>query len=167
MDLLHGQKEWIMRDDKERSLGVIASEPINTTARLVTMPSKDNYEYKTKINQFHSSEPPLLRSVFAGGSGEFKDMVGRKFGRFTVIGASVKKPRRGHILWACKCSCGMYEHRTTASIKNLNNFMDMCHNCRHEITIKKREYYITNGKYPDESEELDFEKQLAKRMGFK
>ena len=154
-----------MRDDKERSLIVLSSEPINSTARVVLSQSKDNYEAELNIKHFHSTECPPLRTVYAGGSREFTDMVNRKFGRFTVIGASIKKPKRGHILWACKCSCGVYEHRTTASVKNPNNFMDMCHRCRHEITIKKREFFISNGYYPDGNEELEFEKQIARRMG--
>ena len=165
VDSIYGQKEWLMRDDKERSLIVLSSEPINNTARMVLSQSKDNYEAELKISHFHSTECPPLRTVYAGGSREFTDMVGKRFGRFTVIGASIKKPKRGHILWACKCSCGIYEHRTTHSVKNINNFMDMCHRCRHEITIKKREYFITNGNYPEKDKELDFEKELARRMG--
>ena len=155
-----------MRDDKERSLVVMASEPINSTARVVLSQSKDNYEAELNIKHFQSYECPPLRSVFAGGSREFTDMVGKKFGRFIVVGASTKKPKRGHILWAVKCICGIYELRTTHSVKNVNNFMDMCHRCRHEITIKKREYFITNGHYPSSGkEELEFEKELAYRMG--
>ena len=83
-----------MRDDKERSLIVLSSEPINNTARMVLSQSKDNYEAELRISHFHSTECPPLRTVYAGGSREFTDMVGKRFGRFTLI--TNRKIARSH-----------------------------------------------------------------------
>ena len=76
VDSIYGQKEWLMRDDKERSLIVLSSEPINNTARMVLSQSKDNYEAE-KI-----SDNELQVKAWFGGSvddsypkGEFAQMA--------------------------------------------------------------------------------------------
>lgn len=54
------------------------------------------------------------------------DLTGRRFGRMTVIGLSKERPK----LWACRCSCGLFEFRKAKAIKNPTNTWDCCEKCR-------------------------------------
>jgi hypothetical protein len=38
-----------------------------------------------------------------------EDIVGKTFGRLTVVDKSLKRSKCGHRLWTCRCSCGNYK----------------------------------------------------------
>jgi hypothetical protein len=64
-------------------------------------------------------------------------MVGRKFGRFTVVGlAADYNPKKG-ARWAVKCACGDYETRKAAAINNPSNVVDCCRKCDHLWMVRK------------------------------
>lgn len=46
-----------------------------------------------------------------------KDLLGKRFGRLTVIGTS-KKKRKNDSFWACRCSCGELRTVRGADLKN-------------------------------------------------
>jgi len=49
--------------------------------------------------------------------GKYKDLVGQKFGRLTVIKDTGKRGQAGTVIWLCKCDCGNEVERSQNAIQ--------------------------------------------------
>lgn len=118
------------------------SKPINKTAALV-IGKGEQYKSPKKINAKHSYAPIKTRPITLNelNAEGFIDLTSHKVGRLTVVGLSAEKPGR----WVCRCSCGMYTERKSKAIKNKNNYVDMCEECRHLVWLKRAEHYRRTG----------------------
>lgn len=108
-----------------------ASSPLNTTAARVVS-GGENYDPKINFaNHWHSDCPPKMRRIPEISLQTCGDLIGKKFGRLTVIGLAddynPKQPAR----WVVRCACGDYEHRSARAIRNPKNDQDRCLKCKH------------------------------------
>lgn len=123
-----------MKPDKATVFDKIgASTPLNRTAGAVTGEGEQAWKSEKAMPPgfLHWDAPPRMVEP---GTGE-TDLRGKKFGRFTVVGAlapGIVKGRR----WVCRCVCGDYEARTTQTISmalaglvDLNQIGYRCWNC--------------------------------------
>lgn len=84
------------------------------------------------------------------GHGPKFDLTGSVFGRFTVIGLSPNRSKRGKIQWECRCSCGEIRHIPTNSLIVKNSRSCGC--LKRDLTIARctlpdnegafREFYL-------------------------
>lgn len=58
---------------------------------------------------------------------QYDRMVGKKFGRWLVIGLAATKK----VAWVVRCSCGRYEHRRTTALERAEETDDACRECGH------------------------------------
>lgn len=100
------------------------SLPVNRLAARILKPGI-NYEPDKIIDQRHWDARPKTIPV----SRSIKNVTGKKFGRFTVVGLYLRDKRGS--LWAVKCVCGSFETRRTRSVINPSNDKDRCDKCRH------------------------------------
>lgn len=128
---------------------IIASRPVDATAARVTSAGPKGLESSKRIAQAHSDVPLPMRSV---PSEVRHNLIGRSFGRFTVIGLSVTRPSQpGGQAWVCRCSCGQYEIRRSRSIQNTKNAaIDRCDRCRQVEYLRRLSERRQLGYYPDE-----------------
>ncbi len=73
-------------------------------------------------------------------------LVGKKFGRLTVLGATNKRTKNQEIIYKCKCDCGNIKYTTSARLKNGSVKSCGCYNLdtSREVGIKARQ---RNDKY--------------------
>ena len=50
------------------------------------------------------------------GERRSKDLIGKKFGRLTVIKKTKKRNSTGNVIWKCKCDCGKYKEVATVDL---------------------------------------------------
>ena len=102
---------------------IASAEPINRLAAIVTSKGTQ-FKPTSKPSNYDVRDVQPVLKPWAETTGE--DLTGRKFGRFAVVGYSAEKPAR----WVVRCQCGLYEFRTSKSVKNPNNDTDRCQDCR-------------------------------------
>jgi len=73
--------------------------------------------------------------------GTVADLVGCRFGHFTVLGWYAEGNG-----WVVKCSCGIYTVRKTRAVLNPQNSWDRCERCRHLMYLKRDEHWRVHGK---------------------
>lgn len=136
--------------------------PLDSTAAKVTAKGT-HYEPKFKAcAAVHSDVPPPMRNIPALNLPDWRDLPGKKFGRFAVLGLAAEyNPKKG-ARWVVRCSCGSYEIRATKAIRNPENSQDCCKKCRHLIYIKK-EYSRIGGRSFSEfiGSELELDRRSA------
>lgn len=66
------------------------------------------------------------------------DMIGKKFGKLTVIKEYKRRTKNGHIIYKCKCDCGKYTNVVGSNLRRKNT--RSC-GCLQKIT------HIKHGKY--------------------
>ena len=54
------------------------------------------------------------------------DLVGKKFGRLTVISKSERRNKKGQVIWKCLCDCGNYVEKTTSALTNNKTTLKSC-----------------------------------------
>ena len=54
------------------------------------------------------------------------DLVGKKFGRLTVISRSAERNKRGSVMWECACDCGKYVRKTTVALTHNRSRLKSC-----------------------------------------
>lgn len=113
---------------------ILTLVPVNRTAGMVTS-SGQHYECSAKNNEYETDIPIPTRLV------PQDDLTGRRFGRFTVIGLSLKRSR-----WVVRCDCGVYTLRKAKAIKNMNNDFDCCKECKHLLYLKRHDIWKRTGK---------------------
>lgn len=88
--------------------------------------------------------PPKQSREIAGNTGSkepIDNLVGVKFGRFTVLRKASVAPARYEV----KCECGNVELRSSKAIINKNNALDCCTKCREFVySVRSGIYYRTN-----------------------
>lgn len=130
---------------KNRFDAILASVPMNGTAGAVTSPGVHYTPVlKDAPHLLHWDAPPKIRAIpNGGGSTQFNDLSGIKFGRFTVVGVwddAEGAPRNDvKTKWVVRCACGDYEVRSSRAVKNPKNDQDRCRFCR-DLEYKKRRY---------------------------
>ena len=67
------------------------------------------------------------------------DMVGKKFGRLTVL-KEVGRNKYGHVLWLCMCDCGIEKIINGSSLRE--GFSKSCGCLRKELTGKRAKEMI-------------------------
>lgn len=128
---------------------ILVRGPINRIAGLVVS-GGEHYEPNTKGNGGDSEVPiavvPVPKIIRKGAG--YVDLVGRRFGRFTVLGLSACSSRA----WVVRCDCGRYSLRTSKAIKNPVNVGDMCEHCRHLVYLRRTDIWRRTGKHVDLNE---------------
>ena len=66
---------------------------------------------------------------------EYKDLVGQKFGKLTVIRMSEKRNKANLRLWECLCECGHTTYATSAILNSGHKVSCGCINSRGELKI--------------------------------
>lgn len=95
--------------------------PIDGTAARVVSQKGETWEPTLKLppGYYRSETPPKLRSLETKGG---LDLRGQRFGKLVVIGLSDEVPsgqsRKKYALWAVRCDCGFYEHRSARALRN-------------------------------------------------
>lgn len=120
---------------------VITSNPIDRTAAKVTGPGI-HYEPPKKNNGLHWDAPPPTIPIpkHVRKNPQVVDCIGKKFGRFTVVGLYTESP-----LWLVRCNCGHYETRKQRAILNPGNGSDCCDYCRHLLYLKRHSRWRSTG----------------------
>ena len=83
--------------------------------------------------------------------GMYIDLIGKQFGRLTVVGNTGKTKKPGGQIWECRCSCGNVVYKTTANLKK-----DNCKSCgclRKEIMSRTGEERKKRSSYKQEHSE--------------
>ncbi len=78
-------------------------------------------------------------------SRNYKNLIGQKFGKLTVIGQNNRQSTKDrHILWDCQCECGSI--RTVSSKSLLSGNVLECYNCSNHKSIGEQqiETLLTN-----------------------
>lgn len=122
-----------MAKQKNTFDAILASAPANATAARVT--SKGTH-FTPKMNEAnhiaHWDAPPKMRKVDTSTGAP--NLVGAKFGRFTVVGClddtNGASRKEIPIKWVVRCACGDYEVRTSRAVRNPANSEDRCRVCR-------------------------------------
>lgn len=119
---------------------VLASVPQGAVAGRVTARGT-HYEPRmnpTPATHYHADVPPPLKRCPNPAAAQ--RMIGKKFGRFTVIGYCAKQNPKKPAKWAVRCACGQYEVRGAGAINNpANAEIDRCRVCR-DFQYKQRAY---------------------------
>lgn len=111
-----------------------------TAVRVVCFRGERHIPGPKKITCVHSEVPLPTRPVV----GNMPQLVGTRFGRFTVVGLGLRKrERKGEAnkpaAWVVRCDCGNYEHRTAKAIRNPANHIDRCQDC-HQVRFEKHAF---------------------------
>lgn len=110
-----------------------ARRPVNRTAALVTSSVGEEPAWKRAEGSRDSDLPiPTMGRPF-----EVCDMVGRRVGRFIVVGYHSNNPKKnaGH-RWVVRCACGTYSVRGQKALESPANCADACDRCRHVRHMK-------------------------------
>lgn len=119
---------------------VVASAPIDKTARLVTQPGT-HYEPQTLQrlngrNHWSDAPPPSVPLSDAPNS---ENLLGVCFGRFVVVGYLGRgECRDSPAKWLVRCACGRWEARRARAIRNPENIKDACVVCR-DLEYRKKD----------------------------
>lgn len=127
--------------------------PQDITAKKVVFYDGDHYNPKVKSDKhlFSTKALPIrawnslpLKVV---KDPNFKDLRGKKFGRFTVEGMLLCNE---YNKWVIKCKCGNFEARTTTSLNKMEDRVDKdrCQECVDLERLRHREYWKIHGLYP-------------------
>lgn len=118
---------------KDHYDAVFASAPLNKTAGVAV---SKGYQYNPdiKITAPEWDAPPKMRQVLKN----MPQLVGSRFGRFTVIGLLDGSAKGGGALWVCRCACGKYAGRKAKAITNpANAEVDRCTVCKHHAYLQR------------------------------
>ncbi len=130
-----------MSSPKSRIEQVIASVPQSATAARVVSRG-EHYEPAINYGDHRHSDTPI--ATFALNEitnpqhlARARQIIGVKFGRFTVIGYAREQNPNKNARWVVRCSCGNYEIRKAKAIRNRTNSEDRCQDCRHLAYIQR------------------------------
>ncbi|MEG5932476.1 hypothetical protein UXN85_20635 [Enterobacter hormaechei] len=126
--------------------------PVNKVAARVMAKGEHFITSKRMASQGDSDFPlPMLEEwqLDAGRKTQADLMVGKKVGRFTVLGIAVHQPSNsaGGLRFVLRCSCGTYTYRRSKAIRNpANMYVDCCERCRELLHLKRNEHWRRTGK---------------------
>ena len=79
------------------------------------------------------------------GGGKGRDLIGRRFGRLTVLGKS-RRRTYGRLMWRCRCECGSLTHLESGT---LNSGKVVSCGCYHsEVIAERNRHSIKHGHCP-------------------
>lgn len=110
----------------------VASIPVDIVAFRT-----QNLCEKTKTHEglagtgYHSMTPHPTKPVIIG-----PDLTGTVFGKFVVVGLSALPCKSRGLRWSCRCQCGAYELRKTASIIGESAWLQECAHC-HDLAYMR------------------------------
>jgi len=119
--------------------------PINADAAKARDGGGVHYEPTKRPGGDHWTAPPPTRRV----PWNCADLTGTKIGRLTVVGLLDSRSHDKGARWLVRCSCGDYEARRSKALKNPNNAGDRCDLCRHQVFLKREQFYLRTGKDRD------------------
>jgi hypothetical protein len=121
---------------------IAASVPANRTAGEVTGKG-EHWEPTKKIDVPHWDTPPVVLDP-----PKTLNLIGSKFGRFTVVGylGKMTAGKGASPMWLARCACGDYEGRSARAVRNPANGEDCCGKCRALIHLKREEYFRRTGR---------------------
>jgi hypothetical protein len=142
---------------------VITSAPVDRVAAQVTSTGTHFAPKLKPAETYIHQETPLGISLPPKA---LAHLVGRKFGRFTVIGFIPNKRKApddialngreiaqtisGTACWLVRCLCGTYETRKSKAIRNPANRTDACRACRQWRYLRREEYKKRHGQWPSD-----------------
>ena len=121
-------------------MDAVAGRPVDKTAALVTQPGK-GYVPNKKILQRHWESPP---KPLSSPPPDIKNLVGMKFGFFTVFAYYESHWKNGGSVWLVRCNCGHYETRRSKAVLNPDNNEDRCDNCRHLQYLHEKSHFLVH-----------------------
>lgn len=122
-------------------MNIDPNNPVNKLAANVVAKSLDKGTYFNPGNHLCSSTP-LPTNKYIGKKDN--NLIGRRKGRFTVIGLSasfIGSSGKGH-RWVVKCDCGRFEIRTEKTIKK-GKSPDSCIECKKTETLYRMQKWLT------------------------
>jgi hypothetical protein len=134
-----------MKDRPDIFERIAASAPADSTAARVTSKGA-HYDPSFKSCRDTWDAPPPMKPVPAVPTAQ--GIVGRRFGRLTVIGLRAEQNQNKRSSWVVRCVCGAYEVRKAAAIRN-SDPQACCQRC--EAVRRHRENYARFGSRPVEA----------------
>lgn len=125
------------RSPKDTMEMVITSVPVDSTAARVTSQGTKYEHEPSGPTVLHSDLPLPIVSSFR----DHRPLIGKRFGRFTVIGTFAERRNR----LVVRCDCSRYETRSARAIKNPNNAADACLRCRQTLYLKRTQHFRSTG----------------------
>lgn len=116
---------------------IAEARPIDSTARNVT---SRGIHFSFRTPDFHvRSDIPLPTRDEPKMLDEHRCLIGKQFGRLTLIGLSDDIRKNGkNARWVVRCTCGFYEHRTLKFLtRETLDERRMCSHCDHLEERKK------------------------------
>ena len=115
--------------------------PINGNAARVVLSKGVHFKPKKQFRNIYK-DPIYFRKVdpFAVGSEKklYKEMVGKQFGRITVLGRDLKaKKNCNGTMWVCKCACGNFLMLRSKRIRK-GESQDRCNECLYIQELRNR-----------------------------
>lgn len=121
-------------------MNINPNNPINKIAANVVAKSLDKGTNYHPGNHLTSALPlPIIQ--YTGLRKD--DLIGKRKGRFVVIGLSasfIGSSGKG-LRWVVKCDCGRYEIRTTTTIKK-GSHIDSCLDCKKTASLRRKENWL-------------------------
>jgi len=111
-------------------------DPADMTAAMVVSRGVRHKNAPKVVNDHWEAPPRMKRLPFNA-----PNLVGVRFGRFTVLGMHATKKGA----WVVQCDCGDYEIRKSKAIQNPKNYGDRCTLCRNAAYQRKDYEYRTHG----------------------
>lgn len=129
----------VVRDGRSMDVATVTERPPGYVCSDLPLPTRE----------------PKSESTAAG----WRDLRGVRFGRMVVVGMSATVAKR----WVVRCSCGRYELRKSATIKDLDRpeAQGMCFECGHVEKLKAEAREIAAGRGRD----TEWAKELKRRRG--
>jgi len=120
--------------------------PVDITAARV-LSGGEHYVSRSGFKGWRAEICPPLRPLLPTDL----NLVGLKFGRFTVMGLPREKVMlsRKTSAWVVRCACGRFEHRSAKAIRNPANFGDRCFECRKTAERRVFHEWRTTGRQLD------------------
>jgi hypothetical protein len=84
--------------------------------------------------------PPAMRQVndlMPSGREVYRELVGKQFGRLTVLGILIEDQKKGEAVWVVRCVCGYYEGRKAKSLRSCPH-EQMCFVCCRVEALRAR-----------------------------
>lgn len=126
--------------------------PIDSVARKVVFSNPIHYNHDIKSNTHGHTElcPPMEDLANAPyklrNDPNFKDLSGKKYGRFKCLGLLKNTFNK----WVLRCVCGNYEIRRTTTLNQMEKkeHSNRCQKCMDTLRLQYRDYKKTHGVYP-------------------
>lgn len=118
-----------------------AAAPLDRQASVIRDGSGDLWEANVPATVNRWLAPPALKPVetfLAGASADLaKELIGKRFGRLTVLGVWADGNPKKNATWVCRCDCGYYEGRKVRGLQGGGEDQMACHACVRLIWMQR------------------------------